>query len=101
MMLGSGEGRPVVARTFPLYAVGFLGGLVVSMLAGFLLASWAIAGITPAYAVPPAVSSSNVPGVASMDSSLAAPDSWREAGYARIGLWEEPSDLHADGSSRL
>jgi len=67
------------------------------MLAGFLLASWAIAGITPAYAVPPAVSSS----VASMESDLVAPDSWREAGYARIGLWEEPADLHADGSSRL
>lgn len=84
-----------MARTFPLFAVGLLGGVIVSMLAGFMLASWAIAGITPAYAAPPTFARS--------EPRVIGTDSWREAGYDRIGLWEQPdaADLHAEGSSRL
>ena len=82
-------------RTFPLLVVGLLGGLLASLLAGFLLASWAIAGIAPAYAAPPAASE--------YSQRSASEDSWREAGYERIGLWEQPRIVgdYADGSSRL
>ena len=85
-----------MSRTFPFFAVLFMGGLIVSMLAGFLLASWAMAGITPAYGAPPALAASQL--------RIASPnDGWREAGYSRIGLWEEPQleAAYADGSSRL
>ncbi|WBH17209.1 hypothetical protein [Sphingomonas radiodurans] len=85
-----------MSRTFPLFAVMVIGGLIVSMLAGFLLASWALAGITPAYAAPPTFARS--------EPRIVTPtDRWREAGYARIGLWEEPqaNDGYTDGSSRL
>jgi hypothetical protein len=72
----------------------FLGGLIVSMLAGFLLASWTVSGIVPAYAAPP---------FARSEARIAAPtDGWREAGYERIGLWEQPrAGDYAEGSSRL
>lgn len=81
-------------RTLPLLIVGLLGGLLASLLAGFLLASWALAGIAPAYAAPP---------IAHEDSQrTVSQDSWREAGYERIGLWEQPRiGDYAEGSSRL
>lgn len=81
-----------MSRTFPLFAVLFLGGLFVSLLGGFLLASWTVAGIIPAYAAPPSLA----------QAAPSIDDGWRGAGYERIGLWEEPraEDLYA-GSSRL
>lgn len=85
-----------MARTFPLFVVSLVGGLIVSLLAGFLLASWTVAGIVPAYAAPPALAREE-------PRRIMPDDSWREAGYARIGLWEEPrfDPDQADGSSRL
>lgn len=83
-----------MTRALPLFVVLILGASVVSMLAGFLLASWTLAGIAPAYAAPAAFARSE-PRVAAKG--------WREAGYARIGLWEQPEaeTHHAEGSSRL
>jgi hypothetical protein len=79
----------------PILAVACLGGVLASLLAGFMLASWTVAGIMPGYAAPPAV--------ARLEPRIVAPsDSWREAGYDRIGLWEQPrADGYAEGSSRL
>lgn len=81
-------------RTFPVMALTGLAGLIISLMAGFLLASWTIAGIIPAYAAPPSMASSE-PRIVT--------DGWREAGYERIGLWEQPraEALQAAGSSRL
>ncbi len=81
-------------RTFPTMILAGLAGMFVSLMAGFLLASWTIGGISPAYAAPPSFASSD---------PVIVTDGWREAGYDRIGLWEEPRAdmLQADGSSRL
>ena len=68
-------------RTFPVMALAGLVGLLVSLVTGFLLASWTIAGIIPAHAAPPAFAASE---------PEPATDRWREAGYDRIGLWEQP-----------
>lgn len=84
-----------MSRSFPLLAVVMLIGLIASLLAGFLLASWAVAGIVPAYAAPPAFARSG-------PRADPAADGWRDAGYERIGLWEQPQvTRQADGSSRL
>lgn len=81
-------------RTFPVMALAGMAGLLVSLVTGFLIASWTIAGIVPAYASPPAIERAEPQMVA---------DTWREAGYDRIGLWEQPRAemLQAAGSSRL
>lgn len=81
-------------RTFPVMALAGGAGLLVSLVTGFLLASWTIAGIIPAYATPPLIAQSE-PQIVT--------DGWREAGYDRIGLWEQPRAemLQAAGSSRL
>lgn len=83
-----------MARTLPMMALAGLAGLFVSLMAGFLLASWTIAGIIPAYAAPPIIAASE---------PVIVTDGWREAGYDRIGLWEQPraEALQAAGSSRL
>ena len=81
-----------MSRTFPVYALLLLGTMITSVLAGFLLASWTVGGIAPAHAAPPTLARSE---------PIAFDDSWRAAGYARIGLWEEPTVGHAAGSSRL
>ncbi len=83
-----------MSRTFPVIAVACLGGLFLSLMAGFLLASWTVAGITPAYAAPPVIARAE---------SRIVTDGWRDAGYERIGLWEQPRAdmLQAAGSSRL
>ena len=88
------EGRAVVLRTFPVMALIGVAGLLVSLMVGFLLASWTVAGIVPAHAAPPAFASSEPQTIT---------DKWREAGYERIGLWEQPraEALQAAGSSRL
>ena len=85
-----------MSRTFPVLAIASLGALITSLLAGFLLASWVFTGIVPAHAAPPVI--------AALDSQAApGTNSWHEAGYERIGLWEQPqaADLYAAGSSRL
>jgi hypothetical protein len=95
MMFDGQEGRTDVSRSFPLLAVMMLIGAAASLVAGFLLASWAVAGIVPAYAAPPAFARAD-------PRDDAAADRWREAGYERIGLWEQPQvNDQADGSSRL
>lgn len=83
-----------MSRSLPMIALASLAGVFASLMAGFLLASWAIAGIVPAYAAPPAIAQSE-PGMVT--------DGWREAGYDRIGLWEQPraDTVQAAGSSRL
>lgn len=83
-----------MSRTFPVIAIASLGGLFLSLMTGFLLASWTFAGITPAYAAPPVIA---------RDEPRIVTDGWREAGYERIGLWEQPRAdmLQAAGSSRL
>lgn len=83
-----------MARTFSVFALLMLGTVITSVLAGFLLASWTVAGIAPAYAAPPTLEQSDA-------REAAVTDSWREAGYARIGLWDESVPDHAAGSSRL
>lgn len=90
------EGSSTVSRSFPVLAVACLGGLLTSLVAGFMLASWAVAGIVPAYAKPPAI--------AQLEPRVVPPtNGWHEAGYERIGLWEQASAdrAYAAGSSRL
>ncbi len=83
-----------MSRTFPLLMIIAVAGAMCSLVAGFLLASWTVAGITPAYAAPPVIAQSE-PRIVT--------NGWREAGYERIGLWEQPraDTLQAAGSSRL
>ncbi len=95
MLFIQNERRPDVSRTFPMIAFACLSGVFFSLLSGFFLASWTIAGIIPAHAVPPTLAQSDPPRIVT--------DGWREAGYERIGLWEQPrvADPYAVGSSRL
>ncbi|MDF2493676.1 hypothetical protein [Sphingomonas sp.] len=85
-----------MSRTFPVLAIASLGALIASLVAGFLLASWVFTGIVPAHAAPPLIAGLDTQGVPGTNS-------WHEAGYDRIGLWEQPraADLYAAGSSKL
>jgi hypothetical protein len=96
MMSRAKQARTIVPRRLPPFVVLLSMSLVVGPLAGFLLAAWTLTGISPAYTAGPAVARAE-------PRSMDRDDDWREAGYARIGLWEpsRADDRHADGSSRL
>ncbi|UVO51970.1 hypothetical protein M0208_16165 [Sphingomonas sp. SUN019] len=71
--------------------VAGLSGALASMAGGFLIASYTISGITPAYATPPRPER--------MTARVVPPsDDWREANYRHIGLWDEPVPDASDTS---
>ena len=85
-------------RNVPAMILAALSGMLVSMTAGFAIASWAFAGLSPANGAPPTI--------ARPDTAAPAPDSWRAAGYEKVGVWAEDSGIsiaeaQAAGSSRL
>jgi hypothetical protein len=67
----------------PALTVAVLTGALASIMGGFLIASYTISGITPAYVAPPRPER--------LTARVVSPsDDWREANYRHIGLWDEP-----------
>jgi hypothetical protein len=78
------EGRVALSRPKPNHAaliVAGLSGALASMAGGFLIASYTISGITPAYVAPPRPDRQS--------ARIVPPDDWRDANYRRIGMWDE------------
>lgn len=64
-------------RNIPATILGIMAGAAVSMSSGFLLATYVVGGITPAYAAPPRIAASD------FDRPTAPPDSpWPPIDYA-------------------
>jgi hypothetical protein len=82
---------PRPTANMPALALAVVSGALTSMASGFLIASYTISGITPAYVAPPRPER--------LTARVVPPsDDWREANYRHIGLWDEPMPQGVDTS---